>query len=282
MIDSKRLKFDEKDTLKDIEAFSTFPVVGDSSEKVYLYLKAQRLLIALYLITNHIKDIEPIKIEVRKSAVIITDIVSKLNRTSEVDRTELIGVLGESVFTTISLLETLMRVGLVSADNGAVIKRELVFLVRFAEGHIFGNENQGFVNQDVFNIPPVRDRFEVKRSAGESFRKNSNKKVVGDQTSFEGGSFDAGHKKSEEGQGGKTLENEGFSIGHIGQSLSEDRISSIVNLLKVRSGLSVKDFSEVIPGVSEKTIQRELAILADKGIVIRAGERRWTRYSLAS
>jgi len=44
--------------------------------------------------------------------------------------------------------------------------------------------------------------------------------------------------------------------------------------------LSVKDFTRVIKDCSEKTIQRELLDLVEKGIVKKEGERRWSRYSL--
>ena len=43
----------------------------------------------------------------------------------------------------------------------------------------------------------------------------------------------------------------------------------------------IKDLTPVIKGCSEKTIQRELATLVDKGIVNKEGERRWSVYSMA-
>ncbi len=280
-MDSKRLKFDEKDTLKDIEAFSSFPLVGDTPSKVYLYVKAQRLSIALHLITNHIKDIEPAKFEVRKNAISLVENVSKLNRTSEKDRQEVIGSIGEMAFAIISIVETLMHVGVVSVDNGSIIKRELVFLVKLADGHVTSTENKGSLDQEVFNVPAVQERFETKKVHGELQKKQSRKTpLLENQESVSLGVNEENGQGRNQVFGGKKTED--FSIGHIGQSISDNRISSIVSLLKVRSGLSVKDFMEVIPGVSEKTIQRELAVLADKGVVIRAGERRWTRYSLAS
>jgi DeoR/GlpR family transcriptional regulator of sugar metabolism len=58
------------------------------------------------------------------------------------------------------------------------------------------------------------------------------------------------------------------------------RQGAILNVLKGQSNLTVKDFSRVIKDCSEKTIQRELIELVEKGIVKRDGERRWSRYSL--
>lgn len=60
-----------------------------------------------------------------------------------------------------------------------------------------------------------------------------------------------------------------------------DRQESILNLLKKDSNLTIKDFVKVIKDCSEKTIQRELISLVEKGVVKRVGERRWSTYSLA-
>jgi predicted HTH transcriptional regulator len=60
----------------------------------------------------------------------------------------------------------------------------------------------------------------------------------------------------------------------------DTRQNSIINLLKKSSNLTIKDFVKVITDCSEKTIQRELIQLVEKGIVKREGERRWSTYSL--
>ena len=43
---------------------------------------------------------------------------------------------------------------------------------------------------------------------------------------------------------------------------------------------SIKDISEIISDVSEKTVQRELNAMIDENIVKRQGERRWSKYSI--
>jgi len=60
-----------------------------------------------------------------------------------------------------------------------------------------------------------------------------------------------------------------------------DRKDIILNILKKDSNLTIKDFSSVIKDCSEKTIQRELTSLVEKGLVLKVGERRWSTYSLA-
>jgi predicted HTH transcriptional regulator len=60
-----------------------------------------------------------------------------------------------------------------------------------------------------------------------------------------------------------------------------DRGERIKTVLEAKPQATVKDIAEVITDVSEKTIQRELNSLIEKGQVVREGERRWSRYSVS-
>lgn len=71
------------------------------------------------------------------------------------------------------------------------------------------------------------------------------------------------------------------SDAHLVYSQLVDRGSRIKTVLEAKPAATIKDISEVITDVSEKTIQRELNSLIEKGQVIREGERRWSKYSVA-
>lgn len=71
------------------------------------------------------------------------------------------------------------------------------------------------------------------------------------------------------------------SDAHMIYSQLVDRASRIKTVLEAKPAATIKDISEVITDVSEKTIQRELNSLIEKGQVIREGERRWSKYSVA-
>lgn len=60
-----------------------------------------------------------------------------------------------------------------------------------------------------------------------------------------------------------------------------DRTSRIKTVLEAKPEATIKDLSEIITDVSTKTIQRDLNSLIDSGEVIRQGERRWSKYSIA-
>ena len=68
--------------------------------------------------------------------------------------------------------------------------------------------------------------------------------------------------------------------GHT-KNVSEEqknRLSQILTLVQKKRRVSIKDISLVVRNVSEKTIQRELGVLIERGLVRRVGERRWSLY----
>ena len=62
----------------------------------------------------------------------------------------------------------------------------------------------------------------------------------------------------------------------------KDRRDAVMSVIRSKGSVSIKDISTLIRGVSEKTIQRELAALIESGVVAKQGERRWSTYSLVA
>jgi hypothetical protein len=60
-----------------------------------------------------------------------------------------------------------------------------------------------------------------------------------------------------------------------------DRSKQIIDIVRDKKTVSIKDITDVIRDCSEKTIQRELKKLVDIGILDKSGERRWSVYSLS-
>ncbi len=62
---------------------------------------------------------------------------------------------------------------------------------------------------------------------------------------------------------------------------TSERTKSILNIIRDNKSVTIKDVSNIVSDISEKTIQRELSSLVISGVLRREGERRWSRYSLA-
>jgi hypothetical protein len=80
----------------------------------------------------------------------------------------------------------------------------------------------------------------------------------------------------------KTQKLEGASFGQAAPQKSgqDDRRTRIRTILEAKREATIKDISEIISDVSEKTIQRELNAMIEENTVKRQGERRWSKYSL--
>jgi DeoR/GlpR family transcriptional regulator of sugar metabolism len=59
-----------------------------------------------------------------------------------------------------------------------------------------------------------------------------------------------------------------------------DRRKVILDLVKDKHRVTVKDVQLVVTGVSSKTLQRELLGMVADGVLRKEGERRWSVYLL--
>src|SRR3989344_9627753 len=63
-------------------------------------------------------------------------------------------------------------------------------------------------------------------------------------------------------------------------SKKNTRQEAILSIIKNKKEVMIKDISSQFNGYSDKTIQRELFGMVKDGILIKSGEKRWSRYSL--
>jgi len=149
--------------------------------------------------------------------------------------------------------------------NHRLLVREIDQIVSMLRDRLIANaENAGYILSDNFFKTPdlSTSGFKSAERPGERAGATSivgDKKTISDNTALSGHNI-KGHSNVREKK--------------------SQRQDVILGALKDRPNLTIKDFSKVIKGVSEKTIQRELLDLVDRGLVKKEGERRWSRYSL--
>lgn len=68
--------------------------------------------------------------------------------------------------------------------------------------------------------------------------------------------------------------------GHTSPVLARSRRERILDIIKDKGEATIKDISTTITDCSEKTIQRELIDMIKDSIILRDGERRWSKYKL--
>jgi hypothetical protein len=179
------------------------------------------------------------------------------------DKSFVIQNLFSSALETISLLNIAKLSNLISPMNHKLLVGEIDNVLGLLRDKLASNaENAGYVlSEDFFKTPSMFSTGFKTDNSNIKYQKSNTKKdnVKSDnQASMESdskGQVDVIEKKS-------------------------NRQEAIVSILKGQSNLTIKDFAKVIHDCSEKTIQRDLIELVDRGIVKREGERRWSRYSL--
>jgi hypothetical protein len=232
---------------------------------LYIFKKTEKITAALYLVSGLLKDDEPMKWELRDHGMELMS--SSFIASSNVpgDKSSVIQSLFSSALETISLLNVARISNLISEMNHALLVREIDNVVAMLRDRLAESaENAGYVLSENF--------FKTPNLFSSGFRFDGKSGFVG------GREQEIRNPKSE------TRNNDLKSSSNVGHSSTQvkksQRQEQIINVLKGQSNLTIKDFSKVIKDCSEKTIQRELIELVEKGIVKKEGERRWSRYSL--
>jgi hypothetical protein len=232
---------------------------------IYIFKKTEKITAALYLVSGLLKDEEPIKWELRDRGIDLLSSSFSASNSLPGDKNAVIQSLFTAALETLSLLNVAKISNLISDMNHRLLVHEIDNVVGLLRDRLAESaENAGYVLSESFFKTP--DLFST------GFRLGN--KTIGQK----GSGYSKGHNPSF-----SDLDHtkEGVSKGHdLGSDKKLQRQETIVSVLKTQSNLTIKDFAKVIRDCSEKTIQRELIELVNKGIVKKDGERRWSRYSL--
>ncbi|MEK7609809.1 MAG: hypothetical protein AAB470_01660 [Patescibacteria group bacterium] len=232
---------------------------------LYIFKKTEKITAALYLVSGLLKDDEPMKWELRDHGMELLS--SSFIASSNVpgDKSSIIQSLFSSALETISLLNVARISNMISEMNHILLVKEIDNIVGMLRDRLAENaENAGYVLSE--NFFRTGDMFASGFKMGGKLPMINNQGPIKDRASFENPI---------------SSDKLRFSKGHENNQVKKtQRQESIINVLKGQSNLTIKDFSKVIKDCSEKTIQRELIELMDRGVVKKEGERRWSRYSL--
>jgi len=221
---------------KDIDNNENFTKLGFFSGEPYLRLvfkKTEKIVAALYLVSNIIKDKEPIKWKIREKSMTLMSAVLILNDDQSLDKDFAVRTMFSDVLEILSTLSLAHMSGLVSSMNYEILRAEIEKMMTVLKDNVtLEREAKGYVLSESFFKENIVSSKEIVKDINQSAPKKNNRQDV------------------------------------------------ILGLLKTRSNLTIKDVAQVVTDCSEKTIQRELIDLVEKGLVKREGERRWSRYSL--
>ncbi len=233
------------------------------NKPVYTYLnkKTEKLVTALYMVTDHMNGDDALKGKIRFLAVELLSDMYKLSTSSPLTNNTYITLSTTRVYEVLSFIYIAQTLSFISETNASILKKELQLLVSELEPKQSSENPFAFTLDDtMFDVGvPVREQI----SRGPSIKDRAfhiNKRT--DYMSF--------NKKP---------------LVNRNSMTKDERTVKILNTIKDKknlpgndTGVSIKDISSTFPDYSEKTIQRELNSLVAKGIIKKIGAKRWSRY----
>ena len=244
--------------INNIDSWRTLGFFKGQDHLTFTFKKAEKITAALYLVSSLLKDNEPLKWEIREKAVSLISTTIALNSIEPSDKNALLQALFSVFLETLTLLNISLLAGLVSEMNYSVLKKEIDQVVALLKEKVTEDTARaGYILSDSF----FRTDFKPDSNSQGQLSLNNTNNVL------------EGLHKSNENKGKREKM-------PVIKDKKDDRKTIITDLLRKQSNLTIKDFARVISGCSEKTIQRELLDLVQKGIVKKEGERRWSTYSL--
>ena len=228
----------------DKQTVRTSPFGGNQSAD-RAYRRAERLVAALYLVTNHLPQEEPIRASIRAEALRTLEHVLALRDEMRAESQSVLACRA-SIRKQISFVRVLAVAGFLSMQNANTMIDGLdelgVFLTAsqhspLSDTFSFSQESLTDIREGrLKDINPIKDRVSVKDI-----------NQVSDNMSFKKGI-------------------------HV-------REESIVGVLSSGGELGIRDIVANLPEYSEKMIQRHLVDLVEAGRVKKVGLKRWSRYS---
>lgn len=251
----------------------------DADKKfIFVYKKTEKLATAIYMVTNLFSQSEPMKWALREKVGSLLSFMIVYKDTPVPEQNNFVYDAKNRVLDIVSLLEVSYRSGLVSQMNFSILKQEFSELLHQLDMIALQATEQPHV-EDIAQYRAIKEGAGDTRArlpitffdsphftTASSFHPASNASLT--YQNF------LGREKKEPSP---LIER---SPGDQDVLKRSNRQNLIIQLLKKKKEVTVKDIGEVIKGCSEKTIQRELTMLIAMHVLKKTGARRWTKYSL--
>jgi len=287
---------------------SNYYNVADHGTYVSLAERSQKVVTAIYMVTDFLDTNDALRSLLRTSATESMKDLFSLTHSHKMNRVETLSRVHAAWFAVISYLEIAFRNGFISDMNFNVIRGEIEKLrtdidlqikkslpydrkenntlsVReFSFSDSFFNtptQSQGhkkfsassIEKNEVINDTPHNDQANVKDKESTQ----DEQPVFVKKTSPKQAFHDAYEKKR---QAVKPLRKKIIREPKPNEA-KEERKENILKILKQKRDASINDISTLFKDISTKTIQRDLTELIDEGLIIKEGSRRWSKYNLS-
>ncbi len=237
--------------------------------RIYIYRKSERLAKALQLIGPAFAAAPALRNRLDSVALGLID--SAILPTPAARE-----ALSRELLALSSILSMARSGNLLSEMNAELIAREAQILLQEIASY---QEPRLFLEEVTTLAELSKQAAEVRSAAGGSAPEEVGRAVVEKEPSYKRHS--KGHIKDIEQSVAKLTAAATQGALQNTDDPQYQRQQAIISALRQKGPSYIKDVATLFREVSEKTIQRDLQNLIDSGVVIKEGERRWTKYSVA-
>lgn len=242
----------------------------------FIIKKTEKIATAIYLISNFLNTEEPLKWELRKIATKLLKNLMSLNDTSLSNKEILISRVQNDFVELEVTFNLAYNSGFISDMNYQIVIDEIHNLshlfIKHTERQI--STSKTIFNNDYFNVKKEKDQTEL---TVKDIIKDKINPIKDTENSIKNGLIFKGNKTDLENFFKDKIK-EDNQISYKNENNQSERGEKIIQKIKNHGPLTIKEISEEFTDLSEKTIQRELQKMYEKGQIKKEGERRWTKY----
>jgi hypothetical protein len=271
----------------------------------FVETKSEKLVTAMYMITNFLSDKEPIKWKLRDLGLSMLSDSSALKEKNPSEQWTLLSRTHASIGEVLALIEICHLAGFISEMNYAILKKEYHDLMSSiaSQEEITNSLNKIALQDSFFAGSPIKTLQSgkeemVRESVSQTIRTEGVLEQLKTKMNLSDKTFEISKKvfdikdKNIETSKERIVRSEYLDLAPTSSNntvvkkegkvdvAKNKRREEIVAVLKTKGEVTIKDISQQVSKCGEKTIQRELVDMLQNGQIKRTGDRRWSRYSL--
>jgi hypothetical protein len=264
-----------------------------------VYRRAERLVSATFMVTNHITNDEQLKRRIRDNASdLLVETMELRDGLSSTGSDSVLRVVAR-VRLILSHIDILHVSGLISELNACLLRDAYTSFVQNLTEISKTNSGEGVdLKPDFFDVSgSTVVTTQLYNNNDNSFKNNTSfKKSTNDnegdslsskvhrnaQHKMNTTSKEKKRKKTYQNKDNRRLSTEQRAYNANMQSKLSSRQKLIIDIVSKKGIIGIGDITRFITDCSTKTIQRDLLKMVDGGVLKRSGEKRWTQYELSN
>ncbi len=239
----------------------------------FVIKKTERIVYGVYVLSNFIPRTEALHGDLKKTSHALLRVTTQFPQTTGIKTSHIDEIHAHLQYLS-SLLSLSCISGYISESNIEIFKTEINYLHKHVE------ELSTKAVSETGQLQVKQDMFVVGQSRHARGMQTKPKQEAADPSHLKDSPSKPQVKMSFIKDKKPAQKPHLTAISKATEMPKEDREEKIFEVIRDKGTVSIKDISSVIYDCSEKTIQRTLQTLIDKGQIRKEGERRWAKYKL--